>query len=70
MDTYTGQDGTTFTMDTDSRYGLTMARDLLAPQLGRKTTGLALFNARFHGPVTIGGTCITWRGDGFTITDS
>ena len=70
MDSFTAADGTTYTMDTAERYPLTMARDMLAYQLGRKTAAKALFDARFRGPVTIGGTCITWRGNGFTVTDA
>jgi hypothetical protein len=71
MDRYTAQDGTTYVMDTADRYPLGMARTMLAAQLGRNTAAKTLFDARFRGPVTIGGTRIAFdaRRQGFTITD-
>ena len=69
MDRYEAADGTVYTMDTAERYPLSMARDMLTYQLGRKTAAKTLFDAKFRGPVTIGGTRVEWRHGGFTITD-
>ena len=69
MDTFTAANGTTYTMDTADRYELSHARTVLAAHLGRKTAAKALFDARFHGPVTIGCTRIAYRNGTYTITD-
>ncbi len=71
MDRFTAQDGTTYVMDTADRYPLGMARGILAAQMGRQTAAKALFDARFRGPVTIGGTRVTFDAcsQAFTITD-
>jgi hypothetical protein len=72
MDRFTAEDGTTYVMDTADRYPLGMARDLLAAQMGRRTAARALFDARFRGPVTIGGTRVAFDAvrAAFTITDA
>ena len=69
MDSYTATDGTVYTMDTADRYELSKARHLLAYQWGRKTAAKALFDARFRGPVEIGGYRVAYRAGSYTITD-
>lgn len=58
-------------MDTSDRYPLTMARDILTRQYGRKTTAQLLVRAKFDGPQVLGGTKITaYAGPSYTIQDA